>query len=330
MKKYIVILLLVVCFIFAGCADCGTVQLTQYPDGKIAEYYYIPYAETELKQAGITDEESLLIKQKAQDELNTLFLSYIDSYRARIDQSQDYTEDEKLILKDSIKFDNSFINKTEQFYEVSTTGIKEVIKYIRYTIYFNNSTSYLEFKNANQLLKEPKTILEEKNLFTTTTKVVKDPVFDNIATESITLGKYAINKIEETILNVLSGDGSTENRTIAQERWNAIKLAVNYKDCSEKFIYRYAVPTARLHSNANQVTKEFSKTAQTYMYCHSWEIQINNAEKPIEQQVNFEYWTTTANKAVWYGFIFAGALITMGIIYFVSKRKDKVIEDNNN
>ena len=321
MKKCLLILLLAVCFIFTGCSNNGTIGFVQNADGTLIEYYVIPYAENELISAGLTKEESVAIKAKAKLMLDQTFTKYIDDYKARIEASTDYTDAEKEILKKAVRFDNSFNNKTEQNFEIDLGGnitATDAITYIRYELYFANKTSYIEFKNANEALKEEKQTIVEKSLFTTTTKVVKDPLFDKMQEESITLGKKVMGITESTVLSVLAGEDPDETAiSIAQNRWSAMKLAVGYEAMSEYFTYCYVVPTARLKSNAQKVVM------QDGYYYHMWKVKSTNSSLPEDEQITFEYWTVTANKAVWYGLSVLGAVIVIIISYFVGKKKEK-------
>lgn len=321
MKKCLLIFILAVCFIITGCANNGTIGFVQNADGTLMEYYVIPYAENELISAGLTKEESVAIKAKAKLMLDQTFTKYIEDYKARIDASTDYTGAEKEILKNAVRFDNSFNNKTEQNFEIDLGGnitATDAITYIRYELYFANKTSYIEFKNANEALKEEKQTVAIKNFFTTTTKVVKDPLFDKMQEESITLGKKVMGITESTVLSVLAGEDPDETAmNIARNRWSAMKLAVGYEAMSEYFTYCYVVPTARLKSNAQKVVM------QDGYYYHMWKVKSTNSSLLEDEQITFEYWTVTANKAFWYGLSVLGAVIVILISYFVGKKKEK-------
>lgn len=320
MKKFLLVLLVAVCFVFAGCSNCGTVALIQNSDGTIVETYIFPYAESELLRAGITKEESTKIKQQLKTQLNDTFNSYISIYKDKINNSSNYTEEEKDVLKNGIELYSSLNDSSNVSIEIdlSSGEINEVISQIQYELRFINQTCYLEFKNANSLINEPKTIVTEKTLFTTTTKVIKDPVFDNIAISSITLGKYVSGVAENIIVNVLAGgSGASEDKiATARVRWEAVKLSVNYVSASEQFTYCYVVPTARLKSNADKIEQKKG------YYFHYWQVKSNNSVLD-EDQIHFEYWTVSANKPVWYAFATGGAGLVILIAYLVSRKKEK-------
>lgn len=322
MKKVLVVLLIAVCFIFTGCVDTGAVALIQNSDGTIVESYFIPYAEKELLNTNkISYEESSAIKQNIKEVLDGKFNEYLNAYLVRVDNLDGYTDEEKKVLKESsITISSSFETKSTTSVEIDliTGQITETINGIQYDVKFENSTAFTIFKNVNSLLDQPKEVVVSKTLFTTTTKVVKDPVFDNIAEESITLGNYVSGAAEGVIISTLAGENpSAQAVANANERWNAIKLEIGYTSASELFTYCYVVPTARLKSNADQVV-----TKDGY-YFHYWQITSNNSALPEDEQVHFEYWTTTANKPVWYAFTVCGAIVVMLVTYFVAHKKEK-------
>lgn len=321
MKKYLAILLLVACFVFAGCADTSTIGLIQNSDGTVIEYYVIPYAENELISAGLTKEESVKIKAQAKIMLDQTFAKYIEEYKARIDASVNYTDSQKEALKKGVKVGNSFDNKTEMNFEIDLNGNispSDAITYIRYELYFDNQTCYLEFKNANESIKEEKEIVTQKTFFTTTSKVVKDPLFDKLQDESLTLGKKVMGVIDSTVFNVLAGDNPDEEAmSNARTRWEDIKRVTNFQAMSNTFTYCYIVPTARLKSNAQKIIEKDG------YYYHIWKIASNNSSLPEDEKIHFEYWTTTANKASWYGLALLVAVVVILTTYFVGRSKEK-------
>lgn len=321
-KKILIVLLLAVCVILTGCSSTGTVELMQLPNGAIMETYSIPYAEAELRTAGITADESEQIKRLAKIRLDKLFTSYLTAYQARVNQSELYTSKQKEELINGITITNSIDNS--QNIQISTspsTIIEKYTKKIEYYIVYSNSTCFLEFKNANQIIDQEKTVITEKSLFTTTTKVVKDPVFDNIANTSISLGKEVITQMEEIVVAVLSGNvNDSEKLELAKQRWSAIKTAVGFNSASEYFTYRYYVPSARYKSNADKITKQYYSDVG-YMYIHEWQVPANNSQD--ENPIQFEYWTTTASKAVWYGLATLGAVSVMLVVYLIAKKQEK-------
>lgn len=323
-KKILVVFLLAVCVLFAGCSARGDVSLMQLPNGTIMETYTIPVAEYELEQAGVTELELAKIKNLAKTELNKVFNNYLQAYKTRIEQSTSYTNEQKTELLNGVKIYNSLDNNSDiniSFSPDSPSILKQYITKIEYSIVYNNSTCFLEFKNANSVIDQPKTVVTEKSLFTTTTKVIKDPVFDNIASESITLGKHVISKIDEIVVASLATDiSSNESIEIAKQRWSAIKTTIGFSSASEYFTYCYYVPSARYKSNANKVHQQYYNDVGT-MYIHEWQVPVNNTEQ--QQPLKFEYWTTTANKAVWYGFATLGAGIVMLVVYIVAKKQEK-------
>lgn len=310
MKKFLVAVLILTCFIFAGCSSVGTVGLIQSSDGSVIEFYRIPYAETELLNAGITEVENENIKKTAKQKLDEYFLSLIQSYKEKIDANETYTDEQKQDLKKGVRFISNINN--------SQSENPEKLEYIQYEVYFDNSTCYLQFKDANELLKEPKEVVVEKTLFTTTTKVVKHPVFDNIVQESVTLGNHVVETIENVVIDVLSGVNATPTqRTIAENRWNYIKILLNYNTTANSFSYCYVVPSARFHSNANKVI------AQNGYYYHFWDVDSNNTNLSENKKVHIEYWTTTANKPIWYAVAVLGGIITIAITYVVYKKNKR-------
>ncbi len=306
MKKILVAILIMSCLVFAGCSNVGTVGLIQNSDGSVVEFYRIPYAETELLINGITSAENEKIKSEAKQKLDEHFDLFIQSYQLRIDENQSYSAEQKEELKNGVSVVSSFENEQDK---------NTMLEYIQYEIHFANSTCYLEFKNANQLINEPKQVVVEKTLFTTTTKVVKHPVFDNIAQNSITLGNYAVSLIENVVVDVLAGENPTQEQVyMAQTRWASIKLNLNYNGSGSVFSYCYVVPSARFHSNADKVL------TQNGYYYHFWEVDSENISNPEQQKVQIEYWTTTANKPVWYAVAVLGGVVTIAVTFVIYKK----------
>lgn len=307
MKKILLVLLLCVCFIFTGCTSLGGVGLKQNSDGTIVEYFFIPFNSQEMvTYTDITTAEILQIRTNIRVACDNLMKSYIDEYKARIDASEDYTDEQKEILKEhGVLFDSNFNNKTEYLHGFESSN------YIIYELFFANKLCYLEFKGANPELQEQKETVTESNFFTTTTKTIKDPIFDNTVISTITLGKYFTEACKEQMINV-----------IGQARWNINKQILKFDECSELYAYCYVVPTARLHSNADEVV-----CLEGYYY-HIWQVPANNLSLPDGERVVFEYWTTIANKHVWYilALIIAGAIIAGTIIYAKQKEKKEVEE----
>lgn len=320
-KGLIIALLLCVCFLFAGCNSVGTVGLIQNANGTITEFYIIPYMESEMIASGLTVDESTKIKALAKEKLDSTFETYINDYKTRIDENSDYSESEKEYLKNGITISNSFINKTEQNFTIGLDGSitpNDYITYIRYELYFKNSVCYTEFKNANEAIKEDKQVITQSNLFTTTTKVVKDPVFDKIQNETLTLSNYIVGYIKSLIINVMAGDNPTdEKRAESIARWDTISLNTNFETANDYFNYYYIVPTARIKSNAKQVTY------QDGYYYHMWQLQSDNSTLPENEQIHFEYWSTSANKVTWYITATLGAVAIILVTYFISRKKEQ-------
>ena len=307
MKKILLVLLLSVCFVLTGCTSLGGVGLQQYSDGTIVEYYFIPFDAQEMRlYAGISDEQIIQIRKNIRSTCDALMTEYINNYKTRIDTSEDYTDEQKEILKEKgVLFDSNFNNKTEYLHGFESS------KYIIYELFFANKLCYLEFKGANPEWEEQKETITESNFFTTTTKTIKDPVFDNTVVSTITLGTYFKKACEQQIVDV-----------IGLLKWNYAKQILNYDMCSDLFVYCYVVPTGRLHSNADEVVY-----SDGYYY-HLWQVPANNINLPDGERVVFEYWTVTANKYVWYilALIITGVIIAGVAIYAKHKEKKEIKE----
>ncbi|MBE7082509.1 MAG: hypothetical protein E7378_02370 [Clostridiales bacterium] len=305
MKKALVIILIFCCFVFAGCSQSGTVGMINYSDGSIREYYYIPYAEKEMLNAGLTVAESEAIKNRIEQQGSIIFNNYINDYKLRISKSEKYTNEQKLQLMQCVKLE------TPSSLEIQIGGGMAIstVSYFEFDLLFANQTAYLEFKEANADIKEQKTVQEIKTLFTTTTKVVKDPIFDKIVDQTVTLGQNCVKMFQDVMTAV-----------VGEARWQNIKEAIGYDDAAQKFDYCYVVPSARIHTNAPQ---QFSKDGYYY---HVWQVDANNnqAEAPMQ----FQVWTTTANKWAWYvlALIVSGAIIAT--IYFVGRKKERTQNQN--
>lgn len=302
MKKIFAILLLCMCFLLTGCNSLGGAGLVQYSDGTIVEYFFIPFnAEEMVTRTDIALPEILQLRTNIRTACDSLMTEYINNFKVRINASEKYSDEEKEVMTEKgVLFDSNFNNKSEYLHGFESKN------YIIYELFFANKTCYLEFKGANPEYEEQKQTITESNFFTTTTKTIKDPIFDNTIVATITLGTYFTKACEQQVIEV-----------IGQERWNIDKQILNFDDCSELFAYCYVVPTARVHSNADEVVY-----IDGYYY-HVWQVPADNASLTGEDRVVFEYWTITANKHIWYilGVIIAGIIVAGTIIY--AKHKDK-------
>ncbi|MBQ7884875.1 MAG: hypothetical protein IJ318_02120 [Clostridia bacterium] len=307
MKKILLVLLLCSCFLFAGCNSIGGTGLVQYSDGTITEYYFVPFnAEQIYTQTGggITLAELILIRQNIRTSCDALMTNYINEYKSRIQASEDYTEEQKeVLIEHGVMFDSNFNNKTEIMFGLESKN------YVIYELFFANKLCYLEFKGANPELEEQKQTITESNLFTTTTKTIKDPMLDNVVVSTITLGKYFTQACEQQMINV-----------IGQSRWDYNKQLLNFEQCANTFAYCYVVPTGRLHSNADSIV------CIDGQYYHIWNIPANNLTLDEEQKVTFEYWTVTANKYIWYilALIISGGIIGGVIVYAKLKQRREI------
>lgn len=296
MKKILVILLLCCCFVLAGC-DYGGVALVRNSNGTISEYYFIPYDELALEEAGVSINISRgEILPRIKQECNLFFANMLNVYQSRIGANQNYTLQERAKLVAGVTIQS---NLPANLYLVN-----EYYTQIRYEISFANSLCYAEFKNINQSIKEEREVVKINNFFTTTTKVVKDPIFDKMASASITTGQRCLEITNEIM-----------EQELGANFWQEIKQEINYQKYASQFEYTYVVPTARVHTNANSV----QKSSEGYYY-HTWQIDLNNTE--FEQPIKIEYWTVKANRPAWYvlALLVAGGIITTTLI--ISKKQE--------
>ena len=109
-------------------------------------------------------------------------------------------------------------------YTCSENFINFEIEHIQYTLKFKNSTCYNQFKKSNSGIKEDGRIVTEKNFFTTTTKIVKKPIFDKTSNNGIALGK-----------NCLEIANSIMESNLGTEDWALIKKELNYETIIKHF-----------------------------------------------------------------------------------------------
>lgn len=297
MKKYLIILLLCCCLVLAGC-DYGGVALVQNSNGSVEEYYFIPYDEQLLVSAGVSINVSRgEILPRIKQDCDLFFVNLLNEYQSRIGANQNYTLNERAELVAGVTIQSNLPS--------NLFLVNDLYKEIKYEISFANSLCYNEFKNINQSIKEEREVVEINNFFTTTKRVVKDPIFDKMANESITIGKKCL----ELANNIMEQE-------IGALLWEEIKQEINYQTYASKFEYTYVVPTARIHTNASTV----QKSSEGYYY-HTWQIDLNNIE--LEQPIKIEYWTTSANRPVWYvlALLVAGGIIATTLV--ISKNKEK-------
>ena len=307
MKKVLLIILVCFCIVLTGC-NYGQVGLVQNSDGSVVEYYFIPFPEEQLIANKVSiDALRKQILPTIKNDCNAMFTAYINDYKERVQNSKNYTNEEKQILLNGVTITNNLPH-----------NLSSALNYydgIRYEISFINSTCYQEFKNANDEIKEDKVIETTSNIFTTTTRVVKDPLFDKIAKDTITIGKKCLEYADKVMVNAL---GDT--------KWEAIKEELNYTNYSSKFTYTYIVPTARIHSNAQTVEK-----GEKGYYYHIWDIDLNNLNEEGESILQIQYWTVTANRPVWYvfGLIVAGTIAVITIYIGRKKEKEEIKQFQN-
>ena len=297
MKLKKTILILMIClgvFLFAGCSNSGTLYTIMNADGTIVENYEIPFAEQELINLGVTQNEILEIKINTKTLIDANFNAFLNAYYNRINQSE-YSQEEKKQYLEGITFKS---NLSSAIYS------SQKLEFITYSISYENIDCYNEFKNANSKLKEDKEIIIINNVFTTTKKIVKDPVFDKAISETITLGQNCVNIASQVMQDVLGNS-----------RWQVIKNSIGFDTYGEVFNYCYVVPTARIHSNADQVLKDQGN------YCHFWEINTNNSLQ--ESPIKIETWTIVANKYVWYITAIVGSVILMLSVYLKAIKQEK-------
>lgn len=304
MKKMLLLMLALVCLMLSGCSY-GEVGLVQNSNGTVIEYYYIPFPEKSLFQCGVSFQlirSGILPQIKA--DCDEVFTEFIDAYQRRVQNSQKYTLEEKTQLIAGVTLKCSLPNDY-QFQTASYTGI-------RYEMHFANANCYQEFKNANQIIKEDRVTQEINNFFTTTTKVIKDPIFDKVASDAILIGIKCLNRADAIM-----------EFNLGKVYWEQIKEQLNYDQYASKFSYTYVVPTARVHTNAQKV----EKSSEGYYY-HTWMVNKNNIDENGESIIQIQYWTVSANRYVWYtlALIIAGVIITTSIIIGLKKEK-KILEE---
>lgn len=310
MKKIILCLLLLLAPIFiSGCSESAGVGLIKNADGTIVEYYYIPFYEEDMIATGlVTKNQTEQIKANIKVAMNNQFNEYLNKYKQKINSSTDYTETEKEKLLTSITISENIVVGIPPY--LQSQNAKNII----YRLNFENTTSYLEFKNANEIIAEPKEVITINNFFTITTKVVKDPLFDNLVNGSLTLAQRCVELAEEQMQNV-----------IGENKWNELKEEINFTTRSQTFDYVYIVPSARYHSNANSIIE------QDGYYYHTWTFNINNNK--LQSPLDIQYWTTQANRPVWYFTIIGISAIVVVGVYIAGKRKEsknnKKLEQNS-
>ncbi|MBQ9786105.1 MAG: hypothetical protein IJW25_01405, partial [Clostridia bacterium] len=295
MKKIILILLVCFCLLTAGCSY-GEVGLVQNANGSIKEYYYIPIPEKELSTCGVTQEQiDKIIIDVREECTKTIFDELITNYQKAVGKSE-YSFEEKAKLISGVSYHDSLdMNQTTNLYEA-----------MKFEIVFASSTCYKIFKQVNAYSAEDKVVEKYNYFFTSVTKTVKDPIFDKIATSALTTGKIAIDKVNQVM-----------GEHLGEQVWEDIKTQLNYNKYLSAFNYFYVVPTARIHSNADSITKDSYGN-----YHHRWTVNLNNINDDGDSIIKIEYWTVTANRAVWYvlALVFAGGVIA--VTYLVAKNKE--------
>ena len=308
MKKTIFIILLCCCLILVGCDYSGSGMIIN-ADGTIKEYYYVVYPEAELTTPIQQGQEAYInfnisrtkILPKIKEECDKLFVGLLDGYQTRVKNSQEISAEEKMELISGVSIASNLPSNL-----ASVIGTYTQIKY---EISYANSTCYKLFKQINDYVDEDKEVVEINNFFTTTTKVIKDPILDKITQDAITIGQTCVNLANSIMENELG-----------TALWEQIKDGLNYDKFANTFKYTYVVPSARIHTNADSVER-----AKNGYYYHTWEIDLQNLSDSGESLIKIEYWTVTANTYVWYicALVISGGIIAGIIIYAKKKEKEK-------
>ncbi len=302
MKKIFLLLILCVCFIFSGCSNLGGVELMQNADGSVVESYYVPFPKAEIlnwaQENYINPPEKIsTILRHVKNDYDEYFSDLISEYKQNVDENNNYTQSEKEELKNGISFESNLLDDNI---------LRGIDDYIVYQLNFSNSSCYKSFKNLTPELSENKVVINENNILTKTNRIQKDPLLDKMVESSLTLGKQLINKIEERMKN-----------EIGTIRWNNLRNTLNFAECSNNFEYTYVVPTARLKSNADSIEKNDG------YYYHTWKIPFDNLDENGDSIVKIEYWTTTANRWIWYVFSLTGAMVVICIVAIYGKIKNQ-------
>ena len=272
------------------------------------EYYYVPFPEKELLQNGINSFQLQQVLSNTKEYLeydskvdpgDGLFAHLINEYQQKIGESTKYTTQQKAALISGVTYKMTLVDNDGD-------NLKDGIKF---QFDFKNSTCYAEFKGINDYTAEDKVVETIDTIFTTTTKIVKDPIFDKITSNSITIGMACLDLVDKQMEDVFGFAG-----------WEDLKYRLDYNKYSSQFDYTLIVPTSRIHTNAPSIEKDSSGT-----YYHTWTVNLNNVDENGNSKIQIEYWTTKANKWVWYVFsgVVAAAIITTTFIIGNKNEKQK-------
>lgn len=305
-KKIMIFLLFCFCFLITGCSKYPAVGLVNNSDGTILEYYYIPFPESKMQDILAPENTKKIIeaKNEIKKTFDKIFQDCINLYVSDVNSSTEINIKEKEAMINGVSYESN-LTEADNF-------INFEVENIQYTLTFKNSICYNSFKKSNNGIKEKVDVVTEKSLFTTTKKVIKRPIFDNSTNYGIPLGKKCLDVANEIMQS-----------TLGLENWNLIKKELNYENVTKNFNYIYVVPTARLRSNADEVVK------QGNYYYHIWKISTNNLDETNNSITKIEYWTTSANRVVWYLIALSVSFITITIIYIVGKLKEKKNQTEN-
>lgn len=303
MKKIVLLLLLCLCFIITGCSQNGGMMLIKKPNGTLIERYFVPFPQDEIIR--LTG-NNILAQQKVSELLSNvksecdsqIFDTLINNFKQALIYDTTLSQEEKEYLFAGVEYSSNI--PSENFYILGS------ITDISYEITFKDSDCYNYFKKSNNFINEEKVIEISSNIFTTTTKVIKDPLFDNIFQNTITIGQNFVTQVENQMINVYG------NYT-----WQELKEALNFDECASKFTFTYVVPSARFHSNASEITQSGG------YYYHTWNIPKDNLDENGNSVVKMEYWTISANRWVWYAVTLFGAFVVALLVYSIGKLKEE-------
>ena len=315
MKKKLLAFLLVFCaFVLCGCSSPVEYSLYTDSQGQVYEVNYIPFSWTELRRAGVED-ENLVIQM--QEHIINRISSYYEEQKImfinRVMADPDLTEGDKTLLLSQYNKNISGMNSDST--EIPAAGIDVTTDYIKIALKYESVVCYYMAKmnmSYTEMMKEvQKDDAEVVEGFGTNKKVNSGTsVFALMYDSERTLTEYVLNECTEIL---------KANTNLTDEQILNI--------LPSKFLYRFGTTSSRLRSNADNKTQAYDDNGGT-IYFHEWTMHtgVNERGKLDLENKPIQTWTVHANKNVWYVLALASGLVVVGAMFaydYFKNRKNK-------
>ena len=291
MKKLLI--LLCFCLIFlSGCSVPTQYTVAQLPDGSIVQNIYIPFSAEEFVNLGVDNETIQKMSNTIKYNMDSYFLNMYNNFKTRLDADTSLNENQKNVLLSLSP------SQLQMLGSGSMSGIEYNIKFrsaIAY-YYFNMNMNYDEIVEE---LSKDETVVQDG--FFTDKHINTNPTIFGVQYDATqTLAQFITNTCKKVL---------TENTSLTEEQIESV--------IPKQYMYRYGIPTKRLHTNADAVRYVDG------IYYHEWNIDVENSTREIST------WTIVPNNNVWYALALGIGMLIVLVGFVVVMIIDKKQKNNN-